>query len=715
MWRRWRARPVAGENRGCGSEIENPYDGRPRASEPRKRERFDFRQTRVRDFASVFGSVRCTSERARAAQRRVEARGRGPLRALGASMASTAPRAKAEAAGAAPTVEAARADDAARVATADLQSERQKRLPSPWTPELPLSSAAALAATDAVRDDDVALDPEEASTQRAARVLRATAELCGAPPSVSIAALVYLVVFYARPEHAHASDAWADVVPACLLLASKIEEKPTRVSDVVNAMQRVMHPLRRDPAFLRTEAANGFSPTEKKAANGDDWTSRARDAATEKTSATEKRPTFVKSACVVSNGNASNVEPVGPNAPERSGRGRKTEDPRRRDPAVSRFESEFKKKQSPAATRDAFDAAAKSKFLHETIARLKKKYPALLPKSLYASAVARWEAKTRPDPDPRSDAEGSSVGKKRKRNVARRDARAEIVAPPPRTFVVTSSRDGTTVVQVKASGSSERRRTTTSPKTNPHLRDEDDPNFRLSRPVVGDAYYDRKARVLRAEQKVLRAVDAEVNVPKIVSVFLNVARVVRAPKAVTKLALVVLTDTLYATASPSRLALGLFFGAPREEVSETTAVGDDGTQQKKQKTAVLAARAPSSSPATRPRRLCVSPRASAGTRFAVTTQGARRGGRAWKSSRAGREETKTHVSGCRFVGDSDGDADGRRTFERGRGPRSRSVVGGDGVRPRARRAHRAGRAGRADARRAPRRRVWSVGGENVLG
>jgi hypothetical protein len=177
-------------------------------------------------------------------------------------MASTAPRAKAEAAGAAPTVEAARADDAARVATADLRAERQKRLPSPWTPELPPPSAAALAATDAVRDDDVALDPEEASTQRAARVLRATAELCGAPPSVSIAALVYLVVFYARPEHAHASDAWADVVPACLLLASKIEEKPTRVSDVVNAMQRVMHPLRRDPAFLRTEAANGA-----------DWTS----------------------------------------------------------------------------------------------------------------------------------------------------------------------------------------------------------------------------------------------------------------------------------------------------------------------------------------------------------------------------------------------------------------------------------------------------------
>ena len=287
----------------------------------------------------------------------------------------------------------------------------------------------------------------------------------------------------------------------------------------------------------------------------------------------------MKSACVVSNGNASNVEPVGPNAPERSGRGGKTEDPRRRDPAVSRFESEFKKKQSPTATRDAFDAAAKSKFLHETIARLKKKYPALLPKSLYASAVARWEAKTRPDPDPRSDAKDHPSEKKEKETSRAETRAAEIVAPPPRTFVVTSSRDGTTVVQVKASGSSERRRTTTSPKTNPHLRDEDDPNFRLSRPVVGDAYYDRKARVLCAEQKVLRAVDAEVNVPKIVSVFLNVARVVRAPKAVTKLALVVLTD------HPLHYGVALAFGARFVfRRAARGSLGDDGGRRRRNAT-----------------------------------------------------------------------------------------------------------------------------------
>jgi len=491
-------------------------------------------------------------------------------------MASTAPRAKAEAAGAAPTVEAARADDAARVATADLRAERQKRLPSPWTPELPPPSAAALAATDAVRDDDVALDPEEASTQRAARVLRATAELCGAPPSVSIAALVYLVVFYARPEHAHASDAWADVVPACLLLASKIEEKPTRVSDVVNAMQRVMHPLRRDPAFLRTEAANG----------DDEKTPRAR----EKKSATEKTTFVVGNA---SNGDTSNVEP-GPNArvgPECS----KTEPPR--DPAGSG---------SPTARRDlALDAAAKSKFLREEIARLKKKYPALLPKSLYASAVARWEAKTRTDMSGRDAKERASEKKE-----ASEASDAE-VAPKSRLLGVGTERDGAAAAREKGAGSeqpfaneTEKRaaagrveslvaETTETKKVSEKIlgtprRDEDDPNFRASRPVVGDAYYERKARVLCAEQKVLRAVDAEVNVPRVASALLNVARAVRAPKAVAKLALVALTDLLFATASPSRLARGLFFGAPREP-SETT-VGDETSRGVK--TAILAARAP---------------------------------------------------------------------------------------------------------------------------
>ena len=494
-------------------------------------------------------------------------------------MASTAPRAKAEAAGAAPTVEAARADDAARVATADLRAERQKRLPSPWTPELPPPSAAALAATDAVRDDDVALDPEEASTQRAARVLRATAELCGAPPSVSIAALVYLVVFYARPEHAHASDAWADVVPACLLLASKIEEKPTRVSDVVNAMQRVMHPLRRDPAFLRTEAANG----------DDEKTPRAR----EKKSATEKTTFVVGNA---SNGDTSNVEPE-PNArvgPECS----KTEPPR--DPAGSG---------SPTARTDlALDAAAKSKFLREEIARLKKKYPALLPKSLYASAVARWEAKTRTDMSGRDAKERASEKKE-----ASEASDAE-VAPKSRTGVGTE-RDGAAAAREKDAGSeqpfaneTEKRaaagrveslvaETTETKKVSEKIlgtprRDEDDPNFRASRPVVGDAYYERKARVLCAEQKVLRAVDAEVNVPRVASALLNVARAVRAPKAVAKLALVALTDLLFATASPSRLARGLFFGAPREP-SETTAVGDETSRGvTKKNTAILAARAP---------------------------------------------------------------------------------------------------------------------------
>jgi hypothetical protein len=254
-------------------------------------------------------------------------------------------------------------------------------------------------------------------------------------------------------------------------------------------------------------------------------------------------------------------------------------------------------------------------------------------------------------------------------------------------------------------------------------RDEDDPNFRASRPVVGDAYYERKARVLCAEQKVLRAVDAEVNVPRVASALLNVARAVRAPKAVAKLALVALTDLLFATASPSRLARGLFFGAPREP-SETTAVGDDGSRGVK--TAILAARAPldlagdASAAAVRlAARLCGyalrrddNGGAPIWTRAVETREDERKRKRSSPECVSGAE---TNVSPRELIrGDSEIQKDDER-FERGRGrrdARSRSVVGGDGVRPRARRAHRAGRAGRADARRAPRRRAWSVGGEN---
>ena len=98
---------------------------------------------------------------------------------------------------------------------------------------------------------------------------------------------------------------------------------------------------------------------------------------------------------------------------------------------------------SPTARRDALDAAAKSKFLREEIARLKKKYPALLPKSLYASAVARWEAKTRTDP--RSDAKEH----REKKEASRADAE---VAPKSRTGVGTE-RDGATAVREKDAGS----------------------------------------------------------------------------------------------------------------------------------------------------------------------------------------------------------------------------------------------------------------------
>jgi hypothetical protein len=81
--------------------------------------------------------------------------------------------------------------------------------------------------------------------------------------------------------------------------------------------------------------------------------------------------------------------------------------------------------------------------------------------------------------------------------------------------------------------------------------------------VIGDAYYETKNRVLRAEQSVLKAIDAEVNVVRVTSVLLNVARALNAPKSVTKLALVALTDFLFETTTNA--ARGLFFGSEKAE------------------------------------------------------------------------------------------------------------------------------------------------------
>ena len=447
-------------------------------------------------------------------------------------MVSTEPPAKASTAEAAPTVEAARATDATRVATADLRAERRARLPSPWTPDEPLSG-------DALSGDDDAADrndsgaSEETRTRLAARVLRATAELCGAPLSVSIAALVYLVVFYERPEHSHAADSPRDVVPACLLLASKIEEKPTRVSDVVNAMQRVLCPLRRDPPLF----------------------SGARAARVERetpTASTRPETTAVYAA------RARAETPAGPTDGGAPSASTAAEAPGERDARdggrddVTNASLGDGAARAPGTTTDVYPPAMeKARYMRETIAALRKKHPHHGPKSLYASAEAMW--KTAPA-NPESDA--ARAEREGKKNQPAK-------AAEPRTSLETDARAATT--KDGRSGVTKTRVTIAAGSakgtSGAYARDEDDPNFRLSRPVIGDAYYETKARVLRAEQLVLRAVDGEVNVPRVANALLNVAHSLRAPKAVAKLALVALVDALFETTSDTKLARGLFFGA----------------------------------------------------------------------------------------------------------------------------------------------------------
>ncbi len=567
-------------------------ENRPKDRERQKRRLMTraFERTSER-FASfwVFASTKRArssarwhlSTRARRAEAGRGARAQASEARGGASMASTAPPAKAEAAGAPPAVEAEPANDAERVATADLRAERQKRLPSPWTPDEPFSTNAR---SDDARDEHLTVPSEERCTQLAARVLRATAELCGTPLSVTIAALVYLVVFYERPENTHVKDSPQDVVPACVLLASKIEEKPTRVSDVVNAMQRVLYPLRSDPLFLKTErarlahAAADAARRENRAESGEPFAPAGIGAPAEPPS--PKTTTFltkgekatleggvdVKTVRVVGGGEKKNAD--APN--DVAARLERKETPARvlnaQTKSVSHEEEEkpvTQKSQPPAL--DSNPEALRSAYLRDTIARLKKKHPGLMPKSLYASALSRWrDAPENPESAAWKTKTASETVKDTENQTESRPERAEETNEPTRGKRVLASEELETKKKQQKDKSEDTRRAVHDEGLKNDGREVAvDANFARSRPVIGDAYYETKNRVLRAEQGVLKAIDAEVNVVRVTSVLLNVARALNAPKSVTKLALVALTDFLFETTTNA--ARGLFFGSEKAE------------------------------------------------------------------------------------------------------------------------------------------------------
>mmetsp|Transcript_13522 Transcript_13522/g.50656 ORF Transcript_13522/g.50656 Transcript_13522/m.50656 type:complete len:356 (-) Transcript_13522:304-1371(-) len=138
-------------------------------------------------------------------------------------------------------------------ATADLSRETRARTRSPCTPVCDGNETAG-------RDKTVVSQSQ--CTQNAARCLRVVAEVLGLPGGMTTTALVFLVTFYARRENRHATQSPQTVIPACIFLASKIEERPTRISDIVNVLQRVLHPLVGDPGVLHRERSFLFHSAE---------------------------------------------------------------------------------------------------------------------------------------------------------------------------------------------------------------------------------------------------------------------------------------------------------------------------------------------------------------------------------------------------------------------------------------------------------------------
>ena len=193
-----------------------------------------------------------------------------------------------------------------------------------------------------------------------------------------------------------------------------------------------------------------------------------------------------------------------------------------------------------------------------------------MPKSLYASALSRWrDAPENPESAAWKTNTASETEKDTENQTESRPERAEETNEPTRGKRVPACEELETKTSLLKDKSEDTRRDVHDEGLKNDGREVAvDANFARSRPVIGDAYYETKNRVLRAEQGVLKAIDAEVNVVRVTSVLLNVARALNAPKSVTKLALVALTDFLFETTTNA--ARGLFFGSEKKNAEDDT-------------------------------------------------------------------------------------------------------------------------------------------------
>ena len=119
--------------------------------------------------------------------------------------------------------------------------------PAPSSPDREGGAPSRARVAERARGNAPALEARCAAQAR--RLLRVVAlDVLGASASCAITALALLRVFYERHAYAHASP--ERVVPACIFLASKLEEEPRRVSDVVNATHRALYPKPEDPVVV---------------------------------------------------------------------------------------------------------------------------------------------------------------------------------------------------------------------------------------------------------------------------------------------------------------------------------------------------------------------------------------------------------------------------------------------------------------------------------
>ena len=85
--------------------------------------------------------------------------------------------------------------------------------------------------------------------QQACALLRSVCEILRLEIAPTVTALTVTLRFYAK--HSYAVHSPEFVVPAALYVASKLEEAPRRISDIVNVVRRVLYPQVGDPEVVR--------------------------------------------------------------------------------------------------------------------------------------------------------------------------------------------------------------------------------------------------------------------------------------------------------------------------------------------------------------------------------------------------------------------------------------------------------------------------------